>query len=289
MDNNTQNNIDSNQSNTNINRRRSSNRQRRSVTSREDSYNSKKDNFTDDNQNYEVSNHSLDAEIDTPDVENRDNSNLRHRGRARRSHVDSERQDNVDNVSHSSNRINNSNNYNDERYPESVKQYKKPNKTLNYVIYSAIVAVVAIGGFVGYKALHKPQTIVMAKVVAITPNYTTIQIPGQSCHNVVTSKQVKNPNRNFFNGMFASKSHPEYITQSSSKEVCETTYTESQVLQNYTMEYQIGNSVESTIVTNPPALNSVMPVSELQQYLESSVAVVANASAPLANGNEQQK
>jgi uncharacterized protein YcfJ len=129
----------------------------------------------------------------------------------------------------------------------------------------------------------------MAKVVAITPNYTTIQIPGQSCHNVVTSKQVKNPNRNFFNGVFASKSHPEYITQSSSKEVCETTYTESQVLQNYTMEYQIGNSVESTIVTNPPALNSVMSVSELQQYLESSVAVVANASAPLANGSVQQK
>jgi hypothetical protein len=134
LDNNTQNNIDSNESNKNVNRRRSSNRQRRSVTSREDSYNLKEDDLINDNQDYKVTDNNLDDEIDTSEV---DSTTSHHRGRARRSHVDSELQNNADNASHSRGRRNDSTNHNDDgRYTENIGQFKKPNKTFRYIFYS---------------------------------------------------------------------------------------------------------------------------------------------------------
>lgn len=183
------------------------------------------------------------------------------------------------------------NSYDDVGSQQNDRYYQEPPKKKSgfgtVLIVFLIIVAVAAGAYFAYKALghNSSDEEVMAKIVAVTPNYKTIQIPRQSCNDVVTSKKVKNPNRNFFNGMFDSKNHPEYITQTSSKQVCKDTYTESQVLLNYTMQYQVKNVVESMIVQNPPAVNMIIPLSQLQMYVESSASQSGandDSSAPTA-------
>lgn len=103
-------------------------------------------------------------------------------------------------------------------------------------------------------------------IVAVTPNYSTIKIPSQNCKIVTTSKSVKNPDSGFFSSMFDSKNHPKYIKQSSSKRVCQQSYIESQVIDNYTISYRFKQFVESMIVVTPPPLNQMIYLTDLQKY-----------------------
>ena len=106
----------------------------------------------------------------------------------------------------------------------------------------------------------------LVTIVAVTPNYSSIKIPSQSCKTVTTSTSIKNPNSGFFSSMFDSKNHPKYIKQSSSKQVCQEIYIESQVVNNYTISYRFKHYVESMVVQTPPQLNQMMLLTDLQKY-----------------------
>lgn len=131
-----------------------------------------------------------------------------------------------------------------------------------------IFALVAIGSLLWHKKNSDAPT--MVTIVSVTPNYTAIQIPTTQCRDVTVSKQVKNPNSNFFNNLFDSKSHPKYIEQNSKKRECNTVMTESQIINNYTINYQVANYIESMVIQTPLAVNSVMPLTALQQYQKES-------------------
>lgn len=117
----------------------------------------------------------------------------------------------------------------------------------------------------------------LVTIIAVTPNYSVIKIPSQSCKTVTTSKSVKNPNSGFFSSMFDSKDHPKYIKQSSSKQVCQEVYIESQIVNNYTISYRFKHYVESMVVETPPQLNQMMLLTDLQKYQQigESAGVVA--------------
>lgn len=156
---------------------------------------------------------------------------------------------------------------------------------------TVLVVVLLLLVVIGLLLWHKKNsdTPTMVTIISVTPNYTSIQVPTTECRDVTVSKQVKNPNSNFFNNLFDSKNHPKYIQQNSKKRECNTVMTESQVISNYTINYQVANYVESMIVQTPPAVNSVMPLTALQQYQnESSTATSSdsnniNASQPQAS------
>lgn len=117
----------------------------------------------------------------------------------------------------------------------------------------------------------------LVTIVAVTPNYSSIKVPLQSCKTVTTSTSIKNPNSGFFSSMFDSKNHPKYIKQSSSKQVCQEIYIESQVVNNYTISYRFKHYVESMVVQTPPQLNQMMLLTDLQKYQQigESAGVVA--------------
>lgn len=134
------------------------------------------------------------------------------------------------------------------------------------ILALAIVAAAGVGYLIWSKNSSRVDTNPQVIIVAITPNYSTIKIPSQNCKVVTTTKSVKNPDSGFFSSMFDSKNHPKYIKQSSSKRVCQQGYTESQVVDNYTISYRFKQFVESMVVVTPPPLNQVMHLTDLQKY-----------------------
>jgi uncharacterized protein YcfJ len=118
------------------------------------------------------------------------------------------------------------------------------------------------------------------------PNYSTINISTQECKDVTVTKQVKNPNSGFFSNLFDSKNHPKYIEQKNSKQVCKMVVSESQVINNYVIKYQFKDYIESMLVESPPALNSEMPLAQLQQYQLPESMANLSASMPRANGQQ---
>jgi uncharacterized protein YcfJ len=69
------------------------------------------------------------------------------------------------------------------------------NKSMLTGVIAGAVAVTALGGVAGYKALHpEPQ---FADVLAVKPVTETTRTPKQACHDVVVNEQapVKDPNR----------------------------------------------------------------------------------------------
>lgn len=69
------------------------------------------------------------------------------------------------------------------------------NKSMLTGVVAGAVAVTALGGVAGYKALHpEPE---FADVLAVTPVTETTKTPRQVCHDVVVNEQapVKDPNR----------------------------------------------------------------------------------------------
>lgn len=175
------------------------------------------------------------------------------------------------------------------RNPSNHRDYQqKPKGSIlsKMVIGILIIAIIAAGAFAYKQFAGKTDEVLMAKIVAVIPNYSTIQIPTTKCRDETTSKQVVNPNRNFINGLFDSKNHPKYVTKTSTKQVCSQENIESQILTNYTVQYQVKDALESMIVQNPPQVNMVMPVSQLQLYVESNNSLArVNASVQPNNAN----
>lgn len=137
------------------------------------------------------------------------------------------------------------------------------------VVIAATVAMVF-----AYNAFFKRGELT-ATIVSVEPNYKAIRVANQDCHNVTTRKQVKNPDRTFWNGMFDSSKYPKYLTKETSNVVCHDVYSESEVLQYYTVEYKIKNATESMIVrSNPPEVNTIMTLPQLQSYMESSAITI---------------
>jgi uncharacterized protein YcfJ len=104
------------------------------------------------------------------------------------------------------------------------------------------------------------------RILTVTPNMVNTQVPSRECHQVTTSKKVKNKNSNFFNRIFDSKKHPEYVTVSNTQEVCKTVMQESQIQSGYLVRYQFNDFIESTLVQLAPPLNTEMPLTDLQKY-----------------------
>lgn len=138
--------------------------------------------------------------------------------------------------------------------------------TAKLILALATVTTAGVGYLIWSKNLSGVDTNPQVIIVAITPNYSTIKIPSQSCKIVTTSKSVKNPDSGFFSSMFDSKNHPKYIKQSSGKRVCQQSYLESQVIDNYTISYRFKHYVESMVVVMPPRLNQIMHLTDLQKY-----------------------
>lgn len=138
------------------------------------------------------------------------------------------------------------------------------------------LSIIIAGGIAVYLIVRPRLTeITRIRIVEVIPNYTVVQIPKQQCQKVVTSKMVKNKNAGWWSTTFDSKNHPKYIKQISSKQVCDSINVESQVIRSYTVYYQFGQYLESMQVANPPPLNSIMPLTDLQNYQPKIVAHVA--------------
>lgn len=164
----------------------------------------------------------------------------------------------------------------------------KNNSSGKIILVIAIVFIAVIGGYLVWQHLQNNEDDnPLITIVSVTPNYSTIQVPSQSCKTVTNTKMVKNPNSGFFSSVFENK--PKYIKQSSNKQVCQEIMTESQVINNYTISYQIKSFVESMVVQTPPAVNTQMPLTALQQYqhTESAVVLNATASAPVVVNNSK--
>ncbi len=160
----------------------------------------------------------------------------------------------------------------------------KTNNLAKIILIIVIIFGCVIGYFVWQHFQSNEDDNPIITIIAVTPNYSTIQIPSQSCKTVTNTKLVKNPKAGFFGRVFEGK--PEYIKQSSNKQVCQDIMTESQVIDNYTISYQIKNFVESMIVQNPPALHSQMPLTALQQYQQTESANnQQGASTPVASSH----
>lgn len=139
---------------------------------------------------------------------------------------------------------------------------------MNKLLYGLLGLVVIGCGVMAYKLFHH-EDVVMVKILSATANYKTVKVSHQSCHDVVSNYKVKNPNRNFFNGIFDSKNHPKYINKQSVSQKCDIVASESEVLQNYTMQYQVKHAIESAIVQNQPTIGMEIPLVDLQQYITS--------------------
>ncbi|AUR51371.1 hypothetical protein [Aquella oligotrophica] len=161
------------------------------------------------------------------------------------------------------------------------------------VIGSVIVVIGAGAGLYYLKNIRENQS-ENIRILAVTPNMVATQVPTKECHQVTTSKKVKNKNSNFFNRMFDSKKHPEYVTVTNNQEVCKTVMQESQTQSGYVVRYQFNDFIESTLVQVAPPLNTEMPLADLQKYqpiLDSqntsiqdrsaNASASANSSAPV--------
>lgn len=161
------------------------------------------------------------------------------------------------------------------------------------VVIGAIVVVIGAGAALYYLKNVRESQSENIRILTVTPNMISTQVPSRECHQVTTSKKVKNKNSNFFNRMFDSKKHPEYVTVSNSQEVCQTVMQESQVQSGYLVRYQFNDFIESTLVQVAPPLNTEMPLADLQKYQpilgnnQSSAdgnSGVTGASAPITGG-----
>lgn len=139
-----------------------------------------------------------------------------------------------------------------------------------------IAIVLAVKSYLSHKSVEVSENVT---IVAVTPIESTILIPHEECHNETTSKLVKNKNATFFNNLFDSKKNPKYIQQNSTKRVCQTVNSESQVTNGYVVKYQFGNYIESMNVVTPPPLNAVIPLTELQKYQQQSLGNNAASDA----------
>ena len=134
----------------------------------------------------------------------------------------------------------------------------------------------AVKSYLSHKSVEVSENVT---IVAVTPIESTILIPHEECHNETTSKLVKKQNATFFNNLFDSKKNPKYIQQNSTKRVCQTVNSESQVTNGYVVKYQFGNYIESMNVVTPPPLNAVIPLTELQKYQQQSLGNNAASDA----------
>jgi len=146
------------------------------------------------------------------------------------------------------------------------------------VIISGVVAAVVVLGGAWYFLTQHGGGSENIKILTVTPNMSIIHVPVKDCHQVTTSRKVKNKNSNFFNRMFDSKKHPEYVTVTNNQEVCNTVMQESQVQNGYAVKYQFNDFIESILVSVAPPLNAEMPLADLQKF---QPILNANASAPV--------
>ncbi len=155
---------------------------------------------------------------------------------------------------------------------------------LSKVLAIVLLLVLSGAGFIAYKFLKTGDSIETVKIVAVIPNYTVTEVAVEKCHEVTTSKLVKNKDATFFNNLFDSKKYPKYVSKHSKHQECATDYQESQTLTGYVVRYQFGKYVESMAVITPPPLNAEMPFTALQKYqindlkVNTSTAIKANAS-----------
>ena len=149
---------------------------------------------------------------------------------------------------------------------------KKQSRLTSLIVVVVILAIAVLAYLIQLKSANE---VTMVKVIAINPNYSTVQIPQNTCKDVTTTKMVKNKNSNFFSNLFDSKSHPKYVAEKDSKHVCQTVDVESQIINNYTIKYQVKDFIESMQVQTPPPLNVEMPLTELQRYVK-----IESATAP---------
>lgn len=161
-----------------------------------------------------------------------------------------------------------------DNYGDDGSGYSKPPKRrrswLKIILFIIVlIAIVfAVKSYLDHKTTATEENVT---IVAVTPIESTVLIPHEECHDETTSKLVKNKNATFFNNLFDSKKNPKYIQQNSTKKVCQTVNTESQVTNGYVVKYQFGNYVESMNVATPPPLNAVIPLTELQKYQQQSL------------------
>lgn len=160
------------------------------------------------------------------------------------------------------------------------------------IVIGSVIVVIGAGAALYYLKNVRGNQSENIRILAVAPNMIATQVPTKECHQVTTSQKVKNKNSNFFNRMFDSKKHPEYVTVTNNQEVCKTVMQESQTQSGYIVRYQFNDFVESALVQLAPPLNAEMPLADLQKYqpiLGNQNATTqdgsANASAPVANSS----
>lgn len=128
------------------------------------------------------------------------------------------------------------------------------------LLFTLLVAI----AYLVFKPKHKDEMLIT--ILAVVPQYTLTKTPQQVCHTLTTTKLVKNKQANWWTSTFDSKKHPKYLRQTAQQMVCEDQEIESAVLNGYAVKYQVGQAIESIVLLNPPPLNSIMPLPQLQLY-----------------------
>lgn len=162
------------------------------------------------------------------------------------------------------------------------KVFVMANNKLTLIVGTILVIVVA-GGIFYYLKDRRENSSLNIKILTVAPNMIITHVPVKDCRQVTTSKKVKNKNSNFFNRMFDSKKHPEYVTVHNAQEVCNTVMQESQIQNGYVVKYQFNDFIESVLVSIAPPLNVEMPLTDLQKF--QPILSTMNASAPVVGEN----
>ncbi len=163
----------------------------------------------------------------------------------------------------------------------------------NMILTVAAVGMVAIGAGVFFYAHNDSPP--KATILSVNPNIVEVPVSQEECHTQTYTTTVKNPNRNFFNGMFDSSNHPKYIQQQHERQLCQKAVSEKKTQQGYVVEYQIGKHNASMIAISAPQVGSQMSIIELDHLAEtdSNTAVVnssnVNASQGMASPSENQQ
>ena len=66
------------------------------------------------------------------------------------------------------------------------------------VVIGAIVVVIGAGAALYYLKNVRESQSENIRILTVTPNMISTQVPSRECHQVTTSKKVKNKNSNFF-------------------------------------------------------------------------------------------
>ena len=156
----------------------------------------------------------------------------------------------------------------------------------NMLLSIFAVGIAAVGTSLFIFAHH--DSVPLAKITSVKPNMVKLVTAQQQCADEVYDVAVKNPKRNFINGIFDSKNNPKYIDQKRQKQRCKMVEVESEVQQGFAVAYQINNNPSTIILKSAPEVGAEISLVALDSMAESTSNYVSVGTAKQAPESDEQ-